>query len=92
MKKVLFYILISVIFTVAFFVLFSLNVRAYIDPSVMTYTIQAVAGVVIALGAVIGIFFRKMRKKVNEKLGVDENKNKEVESDDIEIIKEDEEE
>ena len=27
---------------------------AYIDPSVMTYTIQAIAGVVIAVGAVAG--------------------------------------
>ena len=55
----------------------------YIDPSVMTYAIQIGAGVVIALGAFIGIKFRKAKKKVNEKLGIDENKNKEVESDDI---------
>ena len=53
----------------------------YIDPSVMTYAIQIGAGVVIALGAFIGIKFRKAKKKVNEKLGIDENKNKEVESD-----------
>ena len=32
---------------------------AYIDPSVMTYTIQAIAGVVIAVGAVAGIYWRK---------------------------------
>ena len=49
----------------------------------MTYAIQAGAGIVIAIGAVFGIYFRKMKKKLNEKLGVDENKNKEVESDDI---------
>ena len=55
----------------------------YIDPSVMTYAIQVGAGVVIALGAFIGIKFRKAKKKVNEKLGIDENKNKEVESDEI---------
>ena len=55
----------------------------YIDPSVMTYAIQIGAGVVIALGAFIGIKFRKAKKKVNEKLGIDENRNKEVESDDI---------
>ena len=42
---------------------------AYIDPSVMTYTIQAIAGVVIAVGAVAGIYWRKAKKKVNEKLG-----------------------
>lgn len=56
----------------------------YIDPSVTTYLIQAIAGVVVAVGAVVGIYFRKAKKKVNEKLGIDENKNKEVESDEIE--------
>ncbi len=55
----------------------------YIDPSVMTYAIQAVAGIAIALGATIGIVIRKAKKKVNDKLGIDENKNKEVESDEI---------
>ena len=56
----------------------------YIDPSVVTYLIQAVAGVVIAVGAAVGIYFRKAKKKVNDKLGIDENKNKEVETDEIE--------
>ena len=51
-------------------------VTLYIDPSVVTYLIQAVAGVVIAVGAVVGIYFRKAKKKVNDKLGIDENKNK----------------
>lgn len=59
---------------------------AYIDPSVMTYAIQAIAGVVIVLGAFIGIYFRKAKKKLSNKLGIDENKNKEVEDDEI-IIK-----
>ena len=59
-------------------------VTLYIDPSVVTYLIQAVAGVVIAVGAAVGIYFRKAKKKVNAKLGIDENKNKEVETDEIE--------
>ena len=59
-------------------------VTLYIDPSVVTYLIQAVAGVVIAVGAAVGIYFRKAKKKVNDKLGIDENKNKEVETDEIE--------
>lgn len=63
--------------------MFGLNANAYIDPSVMTYMIQVVAGIVVAVGAVVGIYFRKAKKKVSEKLGIDENKNKEVESDDI---------
>ena len=59
----------------------------YIDPSVMTYTIQIVAGVGIAIGAFLGIYFRKIKKKVSKKLNIDENRNKEVESDDIEVSK-----
>ena len=59
-------------------------ITLYIDPSVVTYLIQAVAGVVIAVGAAVGIYFRKAKKKVNDKLGIDENKNKEVETDEIE--------
>lgn len=83
MKKILYYICSSLFFIICFSILFSINVRAYIDPSVMTYAIQAIAGIVIAIGAVLGIYFRKIKKKVNNKLGIDENKNKEVESDNI---------
>ena len=60
---------------------------AYIDPSVMTYLIQAIAGIAIAVGAGIGIYFRKAKKKINNKLGIDENRNKEVESDEIIVNK-----
>ena len=62
------------------------NVKAYIDPSVMTYAIQAISGIAIAIGAVIGILYRKSKKKIVQKLKIDENKNKEIESDDI-IVK-----
>lgn len=60
----------------------------YIDPSVMTYAIQAIAGIAIAIGAFIGIHFRKAKKKINDKLGIDENRNKEVETDEIVVKKE----
>lgn len=63
--------------------------KLYIDPSVMNYAIQAIVGIVIALGAFIGVYYRKAKKKINNKLGIDENKNKEVESDEI-IINEEE--
>lgn len=53
----------------------------------MTYAIQAGAGIIIAVGAFVGLYFRKAKKKVNKKLGVDENKNKEIESDEIKIKK-----
>ena len=59
------------------------NIMLYIDPSVTTYLIQVVAGVAIAVGAGLAIYFRRAKKKMNEKLGLDENKNKEVESDEI---------
>lgn len=67
------------------FTLLNLNVAGYIDPSVMTYAIQAIAGVIIAVGAFLGIYLRKAKKKLNNKLGIDENRNKEVETDDIVI-------
>ena len=44
---------------------------------------------VIAVGAVVGIYWRKAKKKVNEKLGLDENRHKEVESDVLEIKEDD---
>lgn len=71
----------------SFMLLLSYNVNAYVDPSVMTYAIQAVAGIAIAIGAFVGIYFRKIKKNVAKKMGLDENKNKEVESDKIEIKK-----
>lgn len=55
----------------------------YIDPSVTTFVIEAVAGIIIAGGAVISVMLRKAKRKINDKLGIDENRNKEVESDDI---------
>ena len=69
-------------FAAAFAVLFSGTADAYIDPSVMNQAIQA-AGVVIAVGAAAGIYWRKAKKKIDKSLGIDENRNKEVESDDI---------
>lgn len=54
---------------------------AYLDPSVMTYTIQIIAGIVVAVGAAVGILWRKAKKKVSDKLGIDENAKKEIEDD-----------
>lgn len=64
------------------------SVKGYLDPSVMTYAIQAIAGVVIAVGAVIGVYWRKARKKINNSLGIDENARKEVEEDIVEVTEE----
>ena len=54
---------------------------AYIDPSVMTYTIQAVAGVAVALSTVAGVALRRGRKTLARILDIDENAKREVESD-----------
>lgn len=43
-----------------FFVLFTNYAHAYIDPSAVTYVIQAVAGALIALGALFTIFRHKI--------------------------------
>lgn len=61
------------------------SASAYLDPSVMTYTIQVAAGVIVAVGAVIGVYWRKAKKKVQDKMGMDENARKEVEEDVVEI-------
>ncbi|MEG0167772.1 MAG: hypothetical protein RR867_07325 [Ruthenibacterium sp.] len=71
-------------------IMLTLPCYAYLDPSVATYAIQVIAGAAIAIGAVAGIYWRKAKKKLNDKLGIDENANKEVESDDIQVISEDE--
>ncbi len=63
----------------------TVNAAAYLDPSVMTYTIQVVAGVVVAVSAVIGVYWRRAKKKFQEKMGIDENAKKEVEDDVVEI-------
>ena len=54
---------------------------AYIDPSVMTYTIQAVAGVAVALSAVAGVALRRGRKMLLRVLDIDENARREQEPD-----------
>ena len=73
MKKVVNGILKFAYFFVASFFLMSIHAHAYIDPSAVTYVIQAVAAVVIALGAVLTVFrhkiaaFFKKGKKAEDK-------------------------
>ena len=56
-------------------------ILAYVDPSVMSYTVQAIAGVVIALGVVFGVVWRRIKRGTNRVLGRDENSGKEIEDD-----------
>ena len=46
---------------------------AYVDPSVMTYTIQALAGVAVALSAVLGVVWRRARRWLLRAMHADEN-------------------
>ena len=51
----------------------------YIDPSVMTYAIQAIAGVAVAIGTVAVLLWRRAKKKVQETLHLDDISAKETE-------------
>ncbi len=75
-------------FLVCFVALLATPAYAYIDPSVMTFAVQVIAGVAVAVGAVAGVLWRKAKKKVQDKLGIDENANKEVEDDIVEFEEE----
>lgn len=57
------------------------SVSAYIDPSVVSFAATAIGGIVIAAGAVIFVWWRNVKKKVADKLGIDEDANKEKEED-----------
>ena len=66
-------------FMTCFVVMLAFPVHAYLDPSVMTYAIQIVAGLAVAIGAVVGVYWRKAKNFLSKKFGIDENANKEVE-------------
>ncbi len=74
MKKKLLQVVKFLYFFSCFFMLLGNTSFAYIDPSAVTYIIQAVAGVLIAVGAACTVyrhkimkFFRKMKKKQAKK-------------------------
>ncbi|MBO5852327.1 MAG: hypothetical protein J6Q74_00760 [Clostridia bacterium] len=60
----------------------------YVDPSVVTYGIQALAGVIVAVGAVAAILWRKAKKKVSNALKLEENSKKE-QDEEITLVDED---
>ena len=53
--------------------------------SIVSSLPQLIAAAVIAIAAVAGVWWRRAKKKVSKTLGIDENRNKEVESDVLEI-------
>ena len=76
---------------IAFFVLAMLmcmsTALAYIDPSAMTYVIQIIAGVVIAAGAALGFYWRRIKRALSKR----KNQEEEEYDDDEEDWDEDEE-
>lgn len=54
---------------------------AYVDPSVTSMAIQAIAGVVVAAAAVAGVLWSRAKKKAKQVLNIDENAGKTVEGD-----------
>lgn len=88
MKKAILRMINFTYFFACWWVFLSMNAHAYIDPSAVTYVIQAVAAVFIAIGAVFTVFrhkifafFRKSSRKntkreIHLKEDVDDNKDK----------------
>jgi len=74
----------SIYFFLCYFHLFTMNVHAYIDPSVVTYMIQAVAGVLIALGAALTIFRHKIVAFFKKGKKADEAEEEKIEVKDVE--------
>ena len=58
-------------------------IKLYIDPSVMSYTLQFVVAGVVTVGAIAGIIIRKAKKKIKKTLNIEEKK--EVEDDIIDL-------
>ena len=85
MKKLLFKLGSFAYFFSAFFTFFTGYAHAYIDPSAVTYMIQAVAAVVIAIGALLTVFRHKIASFF--KKGSDKEEKKE-----IHVVEDDEEE
>jgi hypothetical protein len=55
---------------------------AYLDPSALTYMVQIIAGVFIAGGAAIGIFWSRLKRKVKGKK-IEEDTRETIDVDDI---------
>ena len=83
----------GLIFLIALYILvFTMPAAsAYIDPSATTFLIQAIAGIAVAVGSVAVIFWRRAKKKIKDKVGIDLDKNKETEEDVTAVASADEE-
>lgn len=53
----------------------------YIDAATMSMVFAGVAAAAVTIGTVVAVWFRRAKKKINDKLGIDENQKKDVEDD-----------
>ena len=83
-------VFLTLMLVLSFNIAFLGHAFAYMDPSVTTYATQAIVGVVVAVGAVGTLLWRKAKKKVGAKLGIDADAKKKKEADVIEDDDEDE--
>lgn len=89
MKKILKFGKFMYFFT-CWWILLSIDAHAYIDPSAVTYIIQAIAAIFIALGAVVTVFrhkifsFFKRNSKKNEKREIHLKEDKDASSESAE--------
>ena len=81
MKKRCLGLLKFVYFFTCFFMLLGNTSFAYIDPSAVTYIIQAVAGVLIAIGAAFTVYRHKIMKFFRKQQRKRAKKNREKEND-----------
>ena len=89
MKRTVFKLMNFTYFFACWWVFFSIDAHAYIDPSAVTYIIQAVAAVFIALGAVVTVFRHKIyalfkgnsKKSKKREIHLKENSPEEISSD-----------
>ena len=75
----------KVVFVISVCAMFSISAAAYIDASMVTYGIQIGTGIVIAIGAAVGILIVKLKKKMKDKFNIDTDSKKEVEDEVVRI-------
>lgn len=75
-------------YTICFMMFFTVRINAYIDPSVMTYAIQVIAGSAIAIGTLVSLYWRKITKGLRKIFRVRSNHHTNNETDDL-YVKED---
>lgn len=62
-------------------VMFLQTAFAYIDPSAMTFILQILVGVVIAAGAAVGFYWRRLKRAVSRKKRREEEEDEDEDED-----------